>query len=286
MPEATLAELQGWVTLVLSSRGDLRQKLARAVERYGLGADDVITSRRAPHPERRLDVYAAAYVLRLVECLAEEFPALRNFLGPSVFETFARAYILERPPSSRSLFDLGRGFPTFLTDTAPPRELVPAAQRAWLGVPAALARLERTLHEVSRARGLEGRDAGPSPSLVSLLSGDIELCAAPCLRLLELDYTLLDFHAALERGEAAPPPSLGPQYVAVSRADYHVTRTALEPWQHRLLEACSARGEGPARSGSRPDRAAQLASIELGTLLAWLPSAVALGLIEVAAATE
>jgi hypothetical protein len=280
VPEPTLEQLQYWMGAVLASRGDLRQKLARAGALHGLEVEQVIATRRGPSAQRRLDVYAAGYVLRLVECLSEDFPLLRTFLGEPLFETFARAYIVEHPPRARSLFELGREFPAFLARTQPSTEALPPEQHAWLALPAELARLERTCSEVGRARGLEANASAVLASPFDVLCGQVHTEAAPCLHLLELGYDLLDFCAVLERGERPSPP--GPQhvYVAVSRASYRVTRTRLEPWQHDFLGWCRA-ASAPvtplAWSGSPHARE------WLAELLVWLPLAAERGLVRLVA---
>jgi hypothetical protein len=54
------------------------------------GSDDV---RAHLAPGARLGIYASAYVSRLTEALAHNFPALAKLLGPQDFATLARAYI-------------------------------------------------------------------------------------------------------------------------------------------------------------------------------------------------
>lgn len=266
MAEPSVAELQHWLSTVLLSRGDLREKLAHAARAHGVEIARVIAAPRAPSPERRLDVYAAGYVQRLLECLRCDFPLLLGFLGDSVFDTFARAYILEHPPASRSLFDLGRNFPGFLARTRPSPELVSSEHRPWLDLPANIARLERAESDALRAPGLEG-ERGDGCSALDVLAGAARVKPAPCLQLLELEYPLIEFCAALGEGSPASPPLPTTSWIAVSRSRWRVTKSALELWQYRfLLDAESA-----------PEAS-------LGELLAWLPIAEELGLLRVSVA--
>lgn len=285
MPDASLERLQRWLGAVLAGRGDLRQKLARAEREQGLGIAQALAARRGPSVERRLDVYAAGYVLRLVACLSEEFPALRAFWGEPLFETFARAYILDHPPETRSLFDVGRELPRYLERTRPPLERVPAEQRDALGLPAQIARLERTASEVARAPGVEGRSLVTIPGPLELLSGAARLSAAPCLRVLDLDYDLIDFCAALERGERPSLPGLAPTTIAVTRARWQVSRSSLQRWQAQFLGWCQAQRrpvalcEWPGAPGDAS------AGDGLARVMLWLPAAVDGGLLELTCAT-
>ncbi len=52
---------------------------------------------------RRLDVYASAYRARLVEALAEDYPALRLQLGERRFDGLAREFIAAQPSTFRNL---------------------------------------------------------------------------------------------------------------------------------------------------------------------------------------
>lgn len=277
MPEVSLEQLQRWMSAVLAGRGDLRQKRARAERAHGLDVGQVLTARRGPAIERRLDVYAAGYVLRLVACLAEDFPALRAFWGQPLFETFARAYIIDHPPATRSLFDLGRAFPDYLERTRPSLEQVPAEQRDALVLPAQIARLERASSEVARAPGLEGQAFAPAPAPLQLLAARVE--ASPCLRVLDLDYPLIDFCAALERGESPPLPMPDASWVAVTRARWQVSRCLLEPWQGRFLRWCQSERR-PVALHDCPTSPDEVDPSQLvARLWLWLPVAVYAGLL-------
>jgi len=66
----------------------------------------------------RLDVYADAYRLRLLEALGNDYEALRLFLGADKFEQLGRAYIEAHPSDTPSVRWFGRHLPEFLGVTA------------------------------------------------------------------------------------------------------------------------------------------------------------------------
>lgn len=62
----------------------------------------------------RVRIYAAMYVARLRDALADDFPALHRLLGEDAFDVLARAYVAAHPSDRPSLRDLGRHLPGFL----------------------------------------------------------------------------------------------------------------------------------------------------------------------------
>lgn len=62
----------------------------------------------------RMDVYARAYELRLLEVLRTDFPALHVLAGDEVFETLGRAYIRAHPSDSPNARWFGNRFASFI----------------------------------------------------------------------------------------------------------------------------------------------------------------------------
>lgn len=69
----------------------------------------------------RLEIYASAYRLRLLEALDGDFVALKTHVGPERFEEIARAYIDAHPSDHYSLRHFGRHMADFLAATDPYR---------------------------------------------------------------------------------------------------------------------------------------------------------------------
>ena len=112
----------------------------------------MITSSDKFSERARLAVYQQGYLLRLVECLAVEFPILQLFLGEDLFRTFAYSYISHRPSTNYSLYELGDGFANFLATTKPKlpqQEASPVlesgekARVSYMDLPEQIAQLER-----------------------------------------------------------------------------------------------------------------------------------------------
>ncbi len=213
----------------------------------------------------RLGIYSRAYVLRLQECLEADYPLTAALMGPELFSFFCGRYIRQSPSRSPSLYDFGEGFADFLQRTQP--QNVPQPDPA-LAFPVALARLERGLHRVMRAPGLEpssqtaaGRvnetaasaagfepDITPFGALSGLLRRPEDWQVTPCLQLMESPFPLRAYWMAarqmqLSEPDAIPCPPLPapePSCIALTRQHYRVQVLELERWQYLYLQALSA----------------------------------------------
>src|SRR5436305_10326162 len=283
MTNQPLTLLQHWMKTVLTERGSLQQKLEAALQQHGLRIADVVAERGDLSSRIRLGIYARCYVLRLLECMRADFPALRNFLGDSVFDAFAMAYLISEPPRSPSLFELGTGFPRFLENTKPQDAALHAELDSLLDLPADLARLERARVEVMRAPGTEHDDdavRAESFSPFAIFSENVTLQATPCLRLLELKFPLVDFLGKSDQGEEKlEPPEPRTSFIALGRSNYHVHIEEAAPWQFAFLKAC----EHPVALYAAAQRAACESGHEpaflLAQLVTWLPIALGLGFL-------
>ncbi|WP_426343257.1 putative DNA-binding domain-containing protein [Pseudoduganella sp. R-32] len=278
----SLPDLQAWFLTVMTSPGGVEQGQALALQRHGWRLDDVIAHGHGAAPAARMRIYADGYVLRLLDCLRADYPLVHKLLGEDLFSFFARGYIWRHPPSTTSLYDLGAGFAGFLAASQ-------AGQGAdgALRLPVALAQLERACTEAGRAPGLEaaGRAAGQAVSPLDWLMGGDPLLRTPaCLRLLDLDVPALDYARALLAADDVPPaPARARSLLTVTRMAFRVGMKELQEWQYHFLARLVAAGpEGMLASQCLPlaARHADLSEHDMRVnLLAWLPGALAAGLI-------
>src|SRR5258708_3091947 len=193
MSEQSLRVLQHWMNTVITERGGLGDKLDAAARRHGLRAEDVVAERRGLSARERLAVYTGGYVLRLLECMRADFPVLRGFIGDSVFDAFAKAYVITMPPVSHSLYDLGAAFPPFLEEPSSKDWPPDRGKSARPGLPPERAGSGRARAEVLRALGTEvAPPAGEPLSPFAVFGAGLKLQATPCLRLLEMKFPLVD----------------------------------------------------------------------------------------------
>lgn len=234
MPERNTAILQHWLKTVITTPGTLPVKLSSAYSRLHLQEIDVVLQQQQAGIYERLSVYTTGYLLRLVECMDADYPALRNFLGADLFHQFAKAWLLQNPSRSFTLYELGTGFPNFLEHSRPQR--CEGVEDVMLQLPSAIARVERARQEVMRAEGLEQL----MPAGISLFfPAGIMLQQAPCLRLLELPFPLKTLYEKLVSEENYEIPAPLASRLAISRMRYRIVMEELEHWQYEFLGACN-----------------------------------------------
>lgn len=173
----------------------------------------------------RVDIYRNAYVARLVECLADDYPAVAYALGASAFEATCREVIAQHPPASPSLNFYGAVF----------AQRCGALSRPGADFVADLARLEWALVEVIHA------DAGPplDPTRLARIAADewprLRLVPSPALRLVRCSHRVHRYYQAFVADETPGPVERAPCGVAVCRQGDDVWRVGLEPAALELL---------------------------------------------------
>ena len=210
----------------------------------------------------RLDIYRRAYVTRLVECLADDYPAVAHALGASTFEAVCCDYIAQNPPASSSLNFYGAAFADFCAALSGPPDA---------GFVADLARLEWALVEVIHA------DAQPAldPTRLARVTADewprLRLVPSPALRLIRCSYPVHRYYRAFVEEEAAAPVQRGPGGVAVCRQGDDVWRFGLEPAAVELLgQLCAGSPLGSALAAFEAIASEQDAAALQQTLSDWV----------------
>lgn len=273
-----LATIQKWLTSIMVRPGRLDDKIRAADANYGVDSKALIVSGKL-NAEDRIGIYARGYVMRLMECMRADYPALYNLMGEELFDIFAKAYLVQLPSHSPSLFDLGKSFPAFLEASQPKN----AENDNLFALPVELARLERTRVEVFRAEGLEKRNVEmPDTDPLFYLFGPDRFVASPCLRLLELQFELIDFIRQSEKGEEAANPLQNHNYTAICRKNYAVNMFQLENWQWHFLKVLNESGH----QREAMEKVAEKLNLPVDELSAelmlWLPVALQRGYVFVA----
>jgi hypothetical protein len=213
---------------------------------------DVAASFIAPNtqltPFERLEIYNRQYWYRVLDALAEDFPALRAVVGSEAFHGLSIAYLMAHPSRSFSMRNLGSKLPEWLA--ANPgragrrqRLALDVAQIEWAFVEA-FDNAERTPLTLDQ---------------IATLDGGSRLGLQPHLRLLALDYAADDIVLALHKdrqrsiSEAGvkhedgpePPARLPrlrrrPTWVAAHRLDNVVYYRRLEREEFLTLAALRA----------------------------------------------
>jgi hypothetical protein len=222
--------------LVTSGAERLEGALEAAEARSPLGAGEAGGLGRVLRPggglsaERGVAIYRDAYVARLVECLADDYPTLQYAIGDDAFDALARDYLARHPSRSPNLNAFGRHMAPFCRERAEP----------WAAFAAELAALEWALVEVLHAPA-----AAPlPPDALSALPPEswagARLRPSRALRVLRFAYPVDAFLQAYREGRGPALPGEGPSATVVYRQGPRLWRQALSPAMADLLEALAA----------------------------------------------
>jgi hypothetical protein len=229
-----LDRLQHWMQAVIETPGDAEQAVAAPAAAKIVPPDrvgDVVTPSRTLSPAERVGVYQGMYIMRMVESLQADYPAVAHFLGDHQFEHVVEDYAAAHPSSSYSFNHFGAHFPVFVRTS--PR----IRRKAFVYD---LARLELGITEVF--------DAPESPRLAPDEVAKVADEAWASARLKPIDaFRLLAFghpvnaylQSVKEGSEDHPEVRRKETWVAVYRKNYEVWRLDLGRPAYELLGALS-----------------------------------------------
>lgn len=242
--EYELPALQRWFLSVITHPDGVLEgaRSPDAQQQIAVSPDElerVIRRSRSQTSVERLEVYANAYYARLIECLAEEFPAMEYVLGAETFRAFAFEYLQHYPPGSYTLAKLAASFPRFLRETRPIDSDGGGKESSWTDFLIDLATLERTYSEVFDSRGPEEHQGLQYAELASIPPEawpSTKFVPVDCLRLLELRFPVHEFAAAVKRGQEPSIPRPISTHLMVTRRDYIVRPRAVSKLEYDALQ--------------------------------------------------
>jgi hypothetical protein len=229
--EASLRSLEEWfagaVMHPVSVAASVDENRALGGKPIGEGDVErvVLPSARLSGNER-IEIYHDAYRARLVECLADDYPALRHAIGEERFEALCHAYMAEHPSRSPNLNFFGRHMSAFCRTSG--------AVPEWASD---LAALEWALVEVIHVAPVE------SPSeetLAKIAPGDwprARFAPSNAVRVLEFDHAVNAYFQAYNTGAASGEPERGWSSTAVFRDGATIWRMDMSRPMHALLAA-------------------------------------------------
>jgi hypothetical protein len=222
-----LADLQAWLQGAITA--------SPAHTRTDVTVADVVRPSSRMTAAQRLGVYRDAYFARLLECLADDYPALCALLGRNRFATVCQGYIATHAPRSATLNDYGQGFAEFCA-TPRFRESLQVSSPYHPALLRDLARIEWASVELIHA-----------PIGIPLTGAEIQrhragfgaacLRAMPTLRLLRLEHAMDELYRSLRAGAdaALPIPVATSSHELVYRVDWQIHCEALTASAGALL---------------------------------------------------
>lgn len=283
MSDQELSNVQLWFKTILVGHGHLPEKMARAEAMWNLRAGDLIKGDERVSKETRMGIYTTGYMLRLLECMQADLPSLYAFWGESLFDLFGRAYLLQHPSQSHSLFDLTAEYADFLDRTRPPAEAIDAENSIEYDIPAELVRMERARLAAILSKGTESETRGPDLGFFSFFSGEKTMLEIhPAVQLLEQKMPLIELYRQLMLDQELTIPDYKTTYLAATRLHFKIQFFELNDWQYVLLRYLQTTNT-PAdlheaihhvAAETQRDKADLLSEVCL-----WLPNAVEMGLV-------
>ncbi|NQZ09978.1 MAG: putative DNA-binding domain-containing protein [Algicola sp.] len=270
---------QQWFVEATAHKNGLRQGLHSAWHKFALSADQLIKPGHLGIP-LRLNIYANGYTARLLECMRADYPGLCCLLGDELFDTFARAYIMETPSKSYTLFDLGQGFAAFLLRTKPDVVQLTDEMAAQLLLPIEVARLERSRVEVIRCKGHEAEPPCEAQAHSDLLiMTDCPLKLSDTARLHRFAFEMTDIiHQLDSKNKPNPSPARSCNLV-IWRHNFRIQMLQIEDWQYNFLSCCQEQGTLLHSAHSAADKREVPVSEILAKLYVWLPVMLQNGLV-------
>jgi hypothetical protein len=225
-----LRDLQEWfAATILDPRGSsasVRDDVAtRQAGLFELHVERLVRPSATLSGAERLDIYRQAYRSRLIECLADDYPAVRHALGEKDFDDACRSFIDEHPSRSPSLNHYGRPFAAFLRGRRHPLATFAAD----------LAILEWALVEVIHAGASSRLSHGALAAVPASSWAGARFVASSTVRLLELEYPANRYFQAYRQGDAPSPPAPAWSATAVFRDGATLWRMDLSRAMHLLL---------------------------------------------------
>jgi Putative DNA-binding domain len=214
-----------------SSLVDLQRRFHDAVTGDEIAEDSLDVVRDdGVSQRRRLEVYANAYRIRIVDAIAAEQPKIAAALGRPRLEELCRRYLAAHPTSRPSLRDAAQHLPRFLDDGGFP------GGPTWL---ADLARLER-----ARTEAFDGPEETPlqREHLAEIPAEEIAFLQLPLVRTAQLVtmHTIADeVWTAIENEQPVPqaPAEDRPRTLLVWRREITVYHRTLADDEAQVLRA-------------------------------------------------
>jgi hypothetical protein len=219
----------------------------------------------------RLEVYRRAYHARLIECLADDYPALEGALGQDAFVALCRAYIDRHPSAGPNLNSFGRHMAAFCrAATATRKENAFAAD---------LASLEWAIVEVIHAPSAAPLTLAGLATIPVEQWADAHLVATPAFRLLRFGYPVNAYFQGFREGTSQPIPTPADSAALIYRSGPTVWRMSLTEPMYELLHA-TASGESLGASIERAAAAFTDVAEEVAAsrVMVWFRDWVASGL--------
>lgn len=177
-----------------------------------------------------LAIYQRSYYSRLLACMREQFPALCHCLGGDLFDDFCKEYLKACKPSSYTLYELGKRFPSYLLDSRPQDNSDGTTAEVWVDFMTDLAQFECAVFSLFDAHGDEGKPSA------TLCTSDDALALQKCFSLGDYQFDVATYYHGVRNSEDPKLPPLARSKVALVRKEYLTHTLFLSAPHYHFLE--------------------------------------------------
>lgn len=191
--------------------------------------EGVILPSKTLTPAERVGVYHGMYLLRMIEALEGDYPAVAHFLGADAFADLVTRYVQVHPSVSYTFNRLGDELPGFIRASKGVRRR---------GFVADLARLEQAVTEVFDAPQSPPWPAEEIARVPEKAWESAVLQPIEAFRLAQFAYPVNAYLQSVKDDDHAhPEASRAESFVAVYRKNYEVWRLDLSKPAYRFLSS-------------------------------------------------
>lgn len=182
----------------------LQAQFQRAILTFDEAFEREIVATERVGAKQRIEIYADAYRLRLIECLQENYEALHALLGDAQFNQLCRSYIDAHPPHHYSIRWYGDRLAEFAKQTAP------YSDHAYLGE---LAELEWKLTEAFDGREIPPVTIDAMARIAPEQWPQLSFALHPTLKHLQLWWNVAAIRSAIDEERDPVEPQRGERCV-------------------------------------------------------------------------
>ncbi|HEY3205066.1 MAG TPA: DNA-binding domain-containing protein [Thermoanaerobaculia bacterium] len=270
--ELPLSRVQKWMQTVIEHPGTVEEAVGAPPARVELDPrqiERVVLPSKTLTSVERVGVYQGMYLLRMVEALASDYPAVAHWMGEERFEKLVSRYVQAHPSVHYSLNRLGDHLPEFI------RRSKGVRKKEFLGD---LARLELAVTEVFDA---PQSPAWPAEEVARIPEAAWEMAVMKpieAFRLAAFGYPVNAYlQSVKEDRHDYPEIRRKPSWVAIYRKDYEVWRLDLTKPAYEFLRALS---RGRPFGKAVAEAAGRLQGAAGDRLFRWLRDWVAEGIFQ------
>lgn len=169
---------------------------------------------------RRFGVHRNNLFASLVTSLAARFPVVQLLAGEAFFRGMAAAFVAEAPPPTPVLLEYGGGFPAFIAQFGPAKDVPYLAD---------VARFEWARHDALNAADAEPADLSIIAAAAPETLADLRLILHPAARVFASNYPVVTVWRIHMDGAEATGELSGPEAVLITRPDLSVHVHSLTP---------------------------------------------------------